>query len=341
MSGIGGESAVRSVQSASRATLTDVAARVGVSPRTVSRVVNGETGFSEATRLRVLEAVTELNYRPNLLARGLIRQTTDTFGFVITMIDDPFFPDLALGVQTAGLQHGRTMFFAVTNRDHQVEVDVLHSMMAHSIAGAIVFSETEDQSSLLEFANQGLRIVLVDDFLDHPNVCSVSSDLYDGARRVAEHFVAIGRSKPAILATSSPVRKQRRRRGFVTALNQHGIDPIVVDVDLTLEAGRVATEQLLDQYPEIDAIFAHNDLMAVGALKAVQDSGRRVPDDIAVAGCDGILLTEHVAPPLTTINIDRELLGRTAVESLITLTAGTNPGPINLPVELIERGSSV
>ncbi len=326
--------------SAARATLIDVAAKVGVSPRTVSRVVNGETGFSEATRQRVLAAVDELDYQPNLLARGLIRNSSDTFGFVITMIDDPFFPDLALGVQTAGLEHGRTMFFAVTNRDPAVEEQVLRSMMAHSIAGAIVFSEDHDQSKLARFADRGLQMVLVDDVLDHPNVCSVSIDLYDGARQVADHLVAVGRTNPAILSGSSPPRKQRRLRGFTETMTAHGVPVISRSVDLTLEAGEVAARQLLAEHPEVDAIFAFNDLMALGAMRAVQATGRTVPDDVAIVGCDGIQLTEFVNPSITTIHIDRERLGRTAVASLLELTSGSNPEPVVLPVELVVRESA-
>jgi LacI family transcriptional regulator len=321
-------------------TLRDVAEQVGVSIRTVSRVVNNETGFSEATRSRVLDAVESLGYRPNLLARGLIKGRSGTVALVATELTDPFFPELAEGVQNAANELGLTLLVASTANNAARQATVLESLRSHAVDGLILFPTAGTERDVVAVAASGLPTVAIDARWKAPGLVSVTSDIYDGARIATRHLVDGGRTCIAMI--SSVFSEQRTREaGYVDELTGVG-HPIIERVDVTAAGGITAVEALLARHPNIDAIFAYNDLMAVGALKALRDAGRSVPGDVAVVGFDNIGLSEFVTPALTTIRIDRERLGREAINQLSTLmdNQAYSPELVELPVSLVVRESA-
>ncbi len=321
-----------------KATLHDVAERVGVSPRTVSRVVNDEGGFSSATRERVLNAINELGYRPNLLARSLITNRSNTVAFVVPVIDDPFFPEVAQGVQAAARDRGLTMFLAVTEGRLELQRQVLERMASHGIDGLILFPHAEDLDDVARFAGQGLPTVVIDDALDHPNVCVVRSDLEHGVSLAVDHLRERGRTSLAMLANEASPRRKLRRETTFRSMVPNGI---VVKSPPTFEAGYRATAELLAREERFDGLFAFNDVMAAGAITAIIDSGRSVPGDISVVGCDDIEMSALLTPGLTTIRIDRERLGAEAVSRLIQLRDSvTAPPASTLTVSLVVRESS-
>lgn len=336
-----------------KATLHDVAAVVGVSPRTVSRVVNDEGGFSEATRTRVQQAIADLDYQPNLLARSLITQRSDTIGFVVTVMDDPFFPELAQGVQATARDQGLTTLVAATDDDPIVEVEVLNRMLSYAVDGAIVFPAADPASRLAAFADRGLPLVMIDAVVDHPLIASVVSDLADGTRQAVDHLLTTGRRSLAMLGNNAPGRSGRRERSFIDSAPPGSP---VIRAEPTIEGGRAAARAAVREHSMIDGIFAYNDLMAMGAITELESMGRQVPIDVAVIGCDDISMAEHLSPALTTIRIDRARLGNEAVELMAALrtrpsgvaaTAGTPAEGIDqrhlhrtLPVSLICRDSA-
>jgi len=309
----------------------------------VSRVVNDEGGFSEATRARVLDAVAELDYHPNVLARGLITRRTSTIALITPVISDPFFPEVAEGVQLAARDHGFTMFFATSDDDLGRQASVLNSLESHAVDGIIIFPARESTDSLLPFAERGFRMVVIDADIDHANVCTVSSDLRRGAHLAVDHLVARGCRDIAMIANerSSPTRRHRET-GFHGALAEHGrTSDRIVRGRANETEGRSGMRRLLEQYPTIDGVFAYNDLMAIGAMQEIRRTGRVVPDDIAVVGCDDIHMSQVVSPALTTIHIDREALGREAVRRLLELCDGnTEQHDVLLPVTLSIRDSA-
>lgn len=324
-------------------TLHDVAARVGVSPRTVSRVVNDEGGFSPATRARVLDAVAELHYRPNVLARGLITRRTSTIALITPVISDPFFPEVAEGVQWAARDHGLTMFFATTDDDLGRQASVLASLEAHSVDGVIIFPSRESGDALLPFADRGLQMIVIDADIEHDNACVVSSDLRHGARLAVDHLVARGCREIAMIASQRAAPWPRSRQdGFRAGAAAHGVaGDRIAHVSRTVDGGRLGLRRLIEQHPAIDGIFAYNDLMAIGALQELQRIGRSVPDDVAVIGCDDIHMGAVVTPALTTVRIDRETLGREAVRRLVELRDGVaDHAEVVLPVSLTVRASA-
>lgn len=322
-------------------TLHDVAAVVGVSPRTVSRVVNDQGGFSEATRTRVLEAVETLNYRPNAMARALITRRSGTVAFIAPGLNDPFFPEVAEGVQNAALDANLTMFIALNDHDVQLEHDVLSRLEAYAPDGVIVYPAGGDARHLRTHLDGGLRMVVIDAPIDHPNAACVLADLRTGTTRAVEHLLSRGRRRLAMIAsTKSPEERRRREPGFLDALPPD-VEPIVEHVVPNMAGGRAAMRRILERAPDVDGLFAYNDVTAIGAMEELRASGRSVPDDVAVVGCDDIEMGSVVTPALTTIRIERERLGHEAVRALRCLVDDEPiDSPVVLPVELVVRDSA-
>ncbi len=323
------------------ATLHDVAAVVGVSPRTVSRVVNDEGGFSEATRERVLAAVEDLNYRPNVHARGLISGRTGAIAFVAPVLSDPFFPELAEGVQRAAREAGLTVLLAINEADPEVQAGVLRELEGHRLDGIVIFPARGGAGPLMPFLDRGLRMVVVDVDIDHPNAVSVRSDLADGARSAVGHLLDRGCRQLAMLTDPAERDIERDRRDAFLATIPETMEPLIVEADITMEGGRRAMAELSTSRPDVDGVFCFNDIMAIGALRALADAGRSVPDDVAVVGFDDILMGAVVSPTLSTIRIDRNRVGAVAVETVEHLArGGARPEPPVLPVELVRRESA-
>lgn len=327
----------RSVRPRTRpTTLHDVAARVGVSPRTVSRVVRHEGGFSAATRQRVLDAVAEMGYRPNAHARGLISGRSSTIGFVAPVISDPFFPELAEGVQRAARAEGLTLLFAISDRDPVTQDEVLASLEGQRPDGVVIFP-AGDTSALVPFLDRGMPMVIVDAVIDHPNAISVRSDLATGTEKAVTHLLQRGCTRLAMLA--DVVHEVRRTTFVATVPADKGA--VVIESDITMEGGRLATVDALRADPAIDGIFAFNDLMAIGALQAAAQVGRRVPDDLAVVGVDDVQMGAVVTPALTTVRIDRARVGQEAVRQVVALSSGeVGSRDVFLPVDLVVRESA-
>jgi len=329
---------------ARRATLHDVAAVVGVSPRTVSRVVNNEAGYSEKTRQKVTEAISELGYRPNLLARGLITRRTGMLALVVPQILDPFFSDVAHGVQTAVREQGATLFLSGTDNDPAQQRQVFNSLVSHGVDGAIVFPAPGGDDDIRSLADNGLPVVVVDQDLDHAGIGLVASDLAGGVEMAIDHLVDVGHTYIAMIANEvSPADRRIRERAFATALRRRRL-PVgpIVRAQPTVDGGRSASTTVLAEYPNVTAIFAYNDLMAAGTIDAATKHHRCVPDTLAVVGVDDIGLATLLAPSLTTVRIDRTALGAEAVRVLLAMAAcpATTVERVVRPVSLVRRQSA-
>jgi len=320
-------------------TLHDVAAVVGVSPRTVSRVVRGEGGCSPSTEQRVRDAVEQLNYRPNAHARGLISGRSGTIAFVVPVLSDPFFPELAEGVQRAARNEGLTMLFAMSDHDFDGQREVLTSLEAHRPDGVVIFPIGDAAELLGPFLDRGMPMVLIDNSVDHPNAISVRSDLATGTRLAINRLVDRGCRRLVMLGSEADARIEPRHTTFLEHAPE-STQPFIADTDMTLEGGRTTVRRLLDEHPELDGVFCYNDVLAIGALQALHEAGRSVPDDVAVIGVDDINMGAVVSPALTTVRIDRELVGAEAVRQVVALANGRATGDSVLDVELIVRESA-
>lgn len=327
-------------------TLDDVARHVGVSARTVSRVVNEEGGCTEETKARILVAIDELGYRPNLMARALIRRRSDTIGLVSLEMLDPFFPEFADGVERAASAIGRTMFLATTGGDRVRQQRALKSMVGHGVDGAIVFPAADTLDDLAEFAAGELPIVVVNLEADADRLASVSAEIRLGAEEAVTHLVSCGRRRIATLLDRTAIhgpRPARRELGYRAAIERAGLrvdETLIIDVDNSIDGGRAGMDRAMSLLDRPDGIFAYNDLIAIGALQRAHELGLAVPDDVAIVGFDDIAMCQAMTPRLSSVRIDRDQLGRLAVQTLQTLVQTGSAPSLRLPVELVIRRST-
>ena len=325
------------------ATLHDVARRVGVAPRTVSRVVNDEGGYSETTRQRVLDAIEELRYRPNLLARGLITRRSGTVGLVVGNLTDPLLLELAASAQDSFREQGRSMFFASSDDDAGHQSAILQSLWSHAVDGMIVFPVRDSSRELVDYSRRGVPIVAVGDFVDAPNVATVMFDLDAGFRLAMVHLLDGGRRSIGMIGSvASTYALCPGEEGMCDAFVGPDVQAQLARVQPTVAGGAAGLGQLLELNPDLDGVLACNDLVAIGAVGAAQAHGRRVPEDIAVIGCNDIESGALVTPSLTTIRLDVGLLAGAVAAALQGLIdePGVQRDPVVLPVELVVRGSA-
>ncbi|MDH3674143.1 MAG: LacI family transcriptional regulator [Anaerolineae bacterium] len=330
-----------------RATIKDVAALAGVSYQTVSRVINKKGEISPDTQQRVLEAAASLDFRPSRVARGLVTQRTHTVGLIISDITNPFFPEVARGVQDLARSMDYNVFLCNTDDDPAEDLQALHSLATQAVDGIILFGYYLSEDELNRFADNYRPIVLINRLVEHPSVNRVVVDNYAGAKLAVDHLIEQGHTAIGMLvgveSATSPIR---RVSGFRDALATHGLhanDDWIVSGPATLTSGYDHARELLTQHPEITAVFAYNDLMALGALRACRDVGLSVPGDCAVVGFDNIQLAGMVTPSLTSIHIDKYALGQEAMARLLEMI--NNPDetfpPISVNPDLIIRESTV
>lgn len=328
-----------------RVTIDDVARAAGVSRQTVSRAMNGKAEISAATRSRVLATIEALDYRPSMFARGMRTQRAGTLALVLSDIANPFFPAVARGVFDGARALGFTVVVHNTDANAGRELAATREIVEHGADGVIGFFEALDDAELAALGER-LPLVVADRRAPGPRVASVSSDFAAGTRAALEHLFARGHRHLGMLDGTVGV-EHLRRRAFVAGLAEHGHpdpDRHVVAAPPTVTGGAAAASGLLAAHPDTTAIFAFNDLMALGAVRELQRRGHRVPADCAVVGYDDVTLAALVDPALTTVHTDKYELGRTLVDVLgRTLDPDAGADAVEhrlLPASLVVRDSA-
>jgi LacI family transcriptional regulator len=329
-----------------RVTIEDVAQAAGVSRQTVSRAMNDKDEISQETKQRVMQAIQELGYRPNRLAQGMVTQRTYTVGLVVSNITNPFFPEVTRGVQDTALANEYNVLLCNTDDTAEVELQSLRSLAAQHADGIILFSHQASDDELRTFADSYRPLVLINRICEHPHISVLLVDNYRGAQLAADYFADHQHTQIGMLTNDSPTYSQSRRLlGFRQQLEARGLqlpeERVIPEVN-HLEGGYRAAHQLLTRYPEVTAIFTYNDLMAVGAIRACSELGRRIPADVAIIGFDGIQMSTMTTPSLSTIYVDKYAMGQQAMNRLIAMIEAPDVtfAPIELNVELILREST-
>ncbi|HEY6740695.1 MAG TPA: LacI family DNA-binding transcriptional regulator [Actinopolymorphaceae bacterium] len=306
-------------------TMHDVARAAGVSVKTVSNVINDFPHVRQSTRLRVLSAIKELGYRPNLSARGLRSGRTGVIGLAVPDLRQNYFAELADAVIRVAQKRGLGVLVEQTSGDREREIEAVSGARL-SLTDGLLFSPErlgQDDRHLLDvpfpFVLLGERIF--GGPTDHVTMHNVSA-----ARAAVEHLVRIGRRRIAVLGAHPDGREEIRTadlrvRGYRSALEAAGlpVDPRLVQAAAPWhrENGAEAMHHLLSSGVRFDAVFALNDTLALGALRALGDAGRRVPDDVAIIGFDNIDEGRFSLPSLSSVDPGREIIAETAVELLI------------------------
>ncbi|MFL7793438.1 MAG: LacI family DNA-binding transcriptional regulator [Anaerolineae bacterium] len=304
-----------------RVTMEQVAREAGVSLMTVSRVVNDRDGVSQATRERVQAIIERLGYRPSDIARGLVTRRTATIGLVVPDVANPFFSEVARGVEHVAYEAGYNVFLCNTEEDTQRELGVLRSLEEKRVDGIVLCSSRLEEEQLEKALVRYPAAVLVNRRLGHDRIGVVLIEDEEGGRVATEHLLRAGHRAIGFLAgPPTSFSGQRRVAGFCVTLGTaslHCNSDWIRHCSPTVEGGHKVAHELLDAYPYLTALACYNDLVAVGALQACVELGRVVPDDTAVVGFDDIPLAALVTPSLTTCHIPRYELGAQAMRLLL------------------------
>ena len=303
------------------ATLRDVADRAQVSVRTVSNVVSGYAHVSAQMKQRVLDAIGELDYRPNPVARTLRTGRTGVLALVVPEIDVPYFSELARDVINAAAEFGYRVMIDQTGHDHARERDLLRGADRTMLFDGILFSPLATQSELSEINSAtSMPLVLLGEHEFDGRFDHVAIDNVQAAHDATRHLIDIGRTRIAAIGAQPQehyATPQQRSTGYESALREAGIEP---DPDYVRTAahyrradGYTAARSLLELSPRPDAIFCFSDLLAMGAMRAVFDAGLSVPEDIAIIGIDDIEEARYSRPSLSTVSLDTPFIAREAV----------------------------
>ncbi len=331
-------------------TMQDVADRAGVSISTVSRVINDGVYVDPSTKQRVQEAITALGYRPNLLARSFRRKETQTIGLLVPDNSNPFFAEIARVIEDVGFAAGYSVILCNSDLSPVKQAAYVDVLLAKRVDGLILTSNglinaTDGLDVIDRVVAAGVPCVVVDRDLEDGPVDQVLVDNHQGGYLAGEYLLGLGhRDLACLVGPSDLTRSAGRIAGFRHALADAGIDlrqDAIVRGNGRSDGGEAAMRELLDRGVPFTALFAFNDLMAIAAIGALQQAGRRVPDDVSVIGFDDILLAAAVFPPLTTVAQPVADMGRRSVRLLLDRIADRE-APVSrivLRTTLVERGS--
>ncbi len=327
-------------------TIADVAREAGVSTQTVSRVINNKGEISAETRRLVVDVIQRMGYRPSSVARSLVTRRTLSLGLIVPDITNPFFPEIARGAEDVALAAGYSLFLCNTTEQADREVAVLRLLEEKRVDGVVVCSARLPDDQLVPMLRRQRTVVLVNRIVPDGVVSGVVRvDDASGTRQAVRHLLGGGRVRLAMLAgPPTSWGGQERVRGFLEELQRGGVplDPeLIISCPPYLDGGYQATKQVLALCGSIEGLVCYNDLVAIGALQACHDLGVRVPEDVAIVGCDDILLAGLVTPPLTTIRVSKYEIGASAVRMLLSRIAGTQTAEeVILRPELVVRSSA-
>jgi LacI family transcriptional regulator len=334
-------------RSRTNVTIRDVAGHSGVSPMTVSRVINESERVSPGTRQRVEEAIAELGYVPSRLARGLSRQKTGTLALIVPDVANPFFTLIVRGAEDVARRADYRVILCDTRADLTVEREVIEEMIAHRVEGiAIAPVSDHSRSHLRRLSKFGVPFVLIDRTVPGVECDTVLGDSAGGARRLVEHLISLGHARIGFIVESDEVSTARdRRRGYEEALVAAGlpVDPnLVSHTTVDPDGGFEGMRQLLALEQRPTAVFTVNNLVALGAIEAVRDAGLEVPDNVALVCFDDIEYASRLYPFLTVMAQPAETFGTLGTQLLVERIEGRGPERsrlVVLPAEFIVRKS--
>ncbi len=327
-------------------TIIDVARRAGVSPGTVSRVINGANAPDD-TRQRVVAAVSDLGYVPNHAARSLKRRATEQVALVVPDVANPVYVQMAAGVQRAVTERGYQLLLMSRQAGSAAEPDLMRGLHRRQLDGMILVSLRPGPALLQQIREAAGRLCLIGSFPDDLPVDAVRVDSAVGVEMAVAHLTEQGRRRLAMVnGEPGTVPAERRAAGFRQALAQRGMTVTaqsIVAGDFTMASGYRAVDDLLARDGDIDGIFCANDAMAIGVLRRLNELGREVPGEVAVMGMDDIAMAGMTTPTLSSVSLRAEERGRLAAEMLLERLSRSEPRPprvITVRPELIVRESS-
>ncbi len=303
-----------------------VAEHAQVSTATVSRLLNKTSYISPETAQKVWSAIEELGYYPNINARGLASGRSLLLGLIVSDIVNPFFPELVKSFEEYAVEKGFEVITANTNYDPERTAMRVRSLIERRVDGVAVMTSEMDQSLIDELSTRGIPIAFLDTGEIQENISNIRIDYEQGISEAVNHLLELGHRRIGFISGPIDLKSSKiRRSAFLKFLRQQGIiekKEVIVAGDHKISGGRRAMRQLLELKDRPTAVLASNDLTAIGALQELRTRGLHVPADISLIGFDDIALAESIDPPLTTVNVSRELVAEAAFNSLFELISG-------------------
>lgn len=300
--------------------MRDVAQRAGVSISTVSHVVNNSRAVSEGARYRVLQAMDELGYKPNALARSLRRRQTNSIGLIVPDSTNPFFAEVARGIEDASFDQNYSVILCNSDGDLDKQAIYTDLLIGRQVAGILFVAAGVSTELVEDLHRRRVPLVVIDREVPGVAVDTVLTNHYQGGFLATQHLIDLGHRRIACISAGSELSPSAERvTGYRDALKANGIafdKSLVVRGDFQYESGYHATHKLLQRNSPPTAVFAINDLMAVGCIRAVTERGSHVPEQISVVGFDDVRLASFSNPPLTTIAQPKREIGELATEIL-------------------------
>lgn len=327
-------------------TIRDVARHARTSVSTVSRVLTRTGPVAEATRLRILEAIAELGYKPNALARGLVRRRTGTIGVVIPDVANPFYAEVLRGMSDVATEQGLHMLLVNADLSFAKEAEGFALLQEKQVDGIVYTSGTVTAEHREIFRRLGRPVVLAATYDPDGPYPSVLVDSHTGAAMAMRHLLDLGHRRIGVIngPGDDAIAGLPRWEGYREAAAERGVDmdpDLVLMGDYRLESGYRAMEQLLAQPNLPTAVAAASDLMAIGAINAALDRGLRVPDDLSVVGFDNIWFASAIRPALTTVAQPMYDIGARAIHLLIEAMADRAEPKVEwISPYMVERGST-
>jgi LacI family transcriptional regulator len=323
--------------------ISDVARHAAVSPATVSRVLNGDPRVGKPYRERVLRSVAALDYRPNSLARNLRRQRSGTIGVVVPDIENPHFGEMLRAVEDQAFDAGYRVLVCNTDETPEKQRAYLEALIDERVLGVIISPSDPGGAQISRLLDLGIPVVAYDREVLDPRADAVLADNVKGTRVGTELLLAAGHRSIAFIGGRTDVETGAERlAGYEMAMRAARLEPWVVDGDFRLELAETAVAGLLAGDRRPSALLVANNLMTLGALRAIRDAGLRVPADLALVGVDDPAWSALVDPPLTTLAQPVRLMAADAMELLLQRVTGAREQPRRIvhPFELRTRAST-
>ena len=296
------------------ATIREVSRLAGVSPSTVSRVINGTANVDIEKRERVLEAINQTNFQPNELARALYKKSSKIIGLIVPNIENPFFSELARTIEEAAFGYGFRLLLCNSNNDtekERININMLDQMKAD---GVILITNSGETGKMT--ANCTLPVVIVDRHVpDTGEIAFIESDNYNGGRMATQCLINCGCKK--IVCMRGPQKFTSgflRFKGYQDVCRENGIEERFIDCEYSFESGKKAALKMIETFPDTEGIFAANDMVALSAYKILRNHGIHVPENIQIVGFDDIGFSSLFSPEITTIRQPIQKMGQRAVD---------------------------
>jgi len=326
--------------------IKEVAARARLSTATVSRTINQSELVRPRTAEKVQRAIRELGYYPNTQARALVSGRTQIFGLIISDIVNPFFPELVKSFEFAAISRGYEVIVANTDYSSGRMGGCVRRMIERNVDGVAIMTSEIDRHLLDELSRRRLPIVFLDVGKAKPLISNIKVDYSKGIGEAVQHIVSLGHQHIGFIRGPVTLKSARTRHSaFLKCIAACGIDKrqwCVVEGNHKIDGGEVAMMQLLSLPKPPTAVLTSNDLTAIGALRVIARVGLRVPDDISIVGFDDIEFSQFTQPPLTTVRLSRDELGRKAFDALYETVAGLRRSgqEIKISTGLVRREST-